>query len=486
MTPTLDPARLSIAEQILVTSGALDDPEHAAVVVEAIATELGFDDAETLMFAWWYWARPQQLPPEWLWLVWIIRAGRGFGKTRSGAEFVREEVNAGRAGYVSLIAPTAAAGRDVMIEGESGILAVHPDTTRPEYEPSKRRLTWPNGAIGIVYTAEEPDRLRGPQSDLIWADEPASWKTGREAWDNAMLGLRLGKRPRAVMTMTPRPLAWLKELEASKTTAVTSGSTYENKANVAPAFLQLILGRFEGTRLGSQEIDAQYLDDVEGAYWRLATIEATRIRQFDLSAPWRSLHAEISAARALLGLGPVAAILDRRRWRVIVGVDPPGETAECGIVVAAGPERGVGGIDHAVVLDDRSLAGPPEEWGPAVVEAVRYWNAEAAYVESNQGGDMCRSTIHAADASIPVHKIRAKESKSRRAEPIATLYSKGWIHHVGHFPKLEDQMTTWVPTESKSPDRLDACVHALRELLSDVKIAPSRVLSPLNSQHRIG
>lgn len=477
MSIDVDPERMSIAEEMVVRAGALDDPGHAAWVIEQIATDLGYDDAGLLMFAWWFWARPQQLPPSWLWRVWIIRAGRGFGKTRSGAEFVRDEVNAGRAGYVSLIAPTSAAGRDVMVEGESGLLAVHPDATRPDYEPSKRRLTWPNGAIGIVYTAEEPDRLRGPQSDLIWADEPASYKTGREAWDNAMLGLRLGKRPRSIMTMTPRPLDWLRELEADPKTAVTTGSTYENKANVAPEFLELILGRFEGTRLGRQEIHADYLEDVEGAYWRLATIEVTRFRRFDLESPWRSLRAEIAATRDQFGLPPAAVLLDRRPWRIIVAVDPPGETAECGIVVAAGPKNGVGGRDHAVVLDDRSLPGPPEVWGPAVVEAYKTWNAEAVFVESNQGGDMVRSTIHAADPNVPVNKIRAKVSKAERAEPIATLYSKGWVHHVGYMPKLEDQMTTWVPAESKSPDRLDAMVHAIRELLRDVQVAPANVAS---------
>lgn len=483
----LDPERMSEAERLFLRDDGspYDDPDEIEWIADNAARSLGFDDVDQLMFAWWFWARPQQMTPLGAWLVWMIRAGRGFGKTRSGAEFVRQEVNEGRAGHVSLIAPTSAAGRDVMVEGESGILAVHPDDTRPNYEPSKRRLTWPNGAVGIIYSAEEPDRLRGPQSDLIWGDEPASWKTGRESWDNAMLGLRLGRRPRALLTMTPRPLDWLKELEATATTVVTRGSTYENRANVAPAFLELIIGRFEGTRLGRQEIDAEYLEDVEGAYWRLAVIEATRFREFNIETPWRSLHDEIQRVRLVLGLPMVPRRLDRRRWRVIVGVDPPGETAECGIVVAAGPERGVGGQDHAVVLADESLAGPPEEWGPAVVAAYRYWNAEAVYVESNQGGDMVRSTIHAADPNVVVRKIRAKDSKSNRAEPIATLYAKGWVHHVGHFPKLEDQMTTWVPTENRSPDRIDAAVHALRELLSDVQIAPAKVSSPARSRRRL-
>lgn len=480
-----DRTRLSEAELAFIDLPPEERPEAIARTLGAMSEV----EADELMYAWWFWSRPQQRPPSWRWLVWIIRAGRGFGKTRTGAEYVREEVNEGRASRVTLIAPTAPDGRDIMVEGESGILAVHPDATRPTYEPSKRKLTWPNGAIGLVRSAEEPDRLRGLNSDLVWGDEPASWKTGSEAWDNAMLGNRSGKNPRAILTMTPRRVPWLRDLEAQETTAVTSGSTYENKNNVAPSFLRLIMGRFEGTRLGRQELHAEYLDDVEGALWMQAVIDATRIMQFDRADPNRSLREWIVAAAAD-GVVDLAALkrlnTDRRPWVTRIAVDPPAETAECGIVVGTAPKGAIAGADHCVILDDMSHAGTPEEWGATVVRAWREHGAEAVYVEANQGGDMVRAVIHAVDPSCPVRKIRATESKSKRAEPVAALYSKGWIHHLGILPKLEDQQTTWVPDESKSPDRLDAAVHCVRSLLRETNLVPTSVASPVGRRGASG
>lgn len=470
------PDTLSKAEQLFVGCRTRRDIERR---IRAFTRDLPATTVEAMPYTWSWWARPQQLPPAGPWSTWMIRAGRGFGKTRTGAEAVRRRVRKGLAGHVTLIAPTAGDARDVMIEGESGLLAVHPPHWRPVYEPSKRRLTWPNGAVGTAFSAEEPDRLRGPQSDLVWADEPASYKTGATAWDNAMLGLRLGSDPRGIITMTPRALDWLKALEARASTVVTRGSTYDNIANLAETFIELVLERYEGTRLGAQELHAEYLEDVEGALWRLAVIEATRIGAWDRADPWGSIRREINAARLRLALPMVTIPADRRPWHVRIGVDPPGETAECGIVVAAAPHNARAGRDHGVVLADMSVAGPPEVWGARVAEAFHLWDAECCVVEANQGGDMCRSTIHAADSNVVVRKIRAKASKLDRAEPVSVQYAKGWWHHVGHLPMLENQLTTWVPTEGKSPDRLDAMVHVCTDLIPPAAVGRGTISSPL-------
>lgn len=480
-TLSRDPRSLSPLERF----AAKWPPERRAEAVAAFHESFDPDYRERVLpFAWRsLWARPNQLLPAVAWLLWIVRAGRGYGKTRTGAEAVREEVEKGRAKRVTIIAPTAGDGRDVMVEGESGLMRVHPEGFLPKYEPSKRRISWPNGAVGTIISAEDPDRLRGPQSDLVWGDEPASWKHGKEAWDNAMLGNRLGNRPRAILTGTPRPVPWLRDLEGRATTVVTTGSTYENLANLAPTFIELILERYEGTRLGQQELHALYLDDVEGALWALSTIEATRIAMWQPESPWASLVVGVTVeARTAQGLGVwTMASGERRKWLTYVGVDPPGETAECGIVVGTAPERGRASHDHAVILDDYSLAGPPEVWGAKVVEAYHKHHADGIVVESNQGGDMCRATIHAVDPNVKVEKVHAKVSKADRAEPVSTLYARGWIHHHGTLAALESQMTTWVPTEDKSPDRLDALVHLVTKLLKPTQIGRASVHSPVQN-----
>lgn len=480
MVPTRDPNNLSPLERF-IASFPVDQREEAIGRFYDAHTAL---ERENLRYAWYrLHARPNQRMPRGDWDIWQVRAGRGFGKTRIGSESVRRRVNRGRARAVALIAPTASDARDVMVEGESGILAVHPADTRPVYKPSNLKLEWPNGAVGFVRSAEEPDRLRGLNIDLIWGDEPASWKTGSAAWDNALLGNRRGT-PKAILTGTPRPLPWLREIERLSRTVVTRGTTFDNAANLADAFIRLVVERYGGTRLGRQELLAEFLDDTEGALWVLATIEAHRIVRFDRARPAESLADALIAQGGVVDLARVATLRkDRRKWRTIIAVDPPGETAECGISVATAPTRGVSGRDHAVILADETVEGRPEEWGAAVVKAWRTWGADAVYVEANQGGDMCRSTIHAVDPDCPVKKIRAKASKKDRAEPVAALYERGWVHHYGHFPKLEDQLTTWVPDESASPDRLDSVVHAIRELLVVTPVAPAKVLSPLG--HRI-
>lgn len=459
--PRLPPDRMSRADRLI----------EAGLWTEFYES-LSDDDAEAILWDWSFWRRPDQTVPPGDWSIWQVRAGRGFGKTRTGAETVRERVETGMSVRIGLIAPTAADGRDVMVEGESGIMAVSPPWNEPKYEPSKRRLTWPNGAVGTVYSAEEPKRLRGPQHDFIWGDEPASWPDGQDVLDNARFGLRIGRDPRMILTGTPQPKPWLIRLWDEPHTLVTTGSLYDNLLNLAPEFVDVIMGRYEGTRLGRQEIWAEVLDDVEGALWAQSMIERTRMDEFDRRHPWTALQEWLALRGAMQPM-------DRRRsWRTIVAVDPPGETAECGIVVGTAPVNGAAGRDHCVILADESISGRPEEWGAAVVGAIRRWDAQGAYVESNQGGDMVRSTVHAVDPNVVVSKITASESKKARAEPVSALYEKGWVHHLGFHPKLEEQMVTWVANESKSPDRLDALVHAVRELIPDRPVGKTRVSNP--------
>jgi phage terminase large subunit-like protein len=274
-------------------------------------------------------------------------------------------------------------------------------------------------------------------------------------------------------------LEWLRKLEAAPTTRLSTGSTYENLGNLAPAFIRLIIERYEGTRLGNQELHALYLDDVEGALWTMAAIEATRVAAFNPIDPWHSLNVELNRIRTRLGLGLQPVERERRPWSVKVGVDPPGETAECGIIVGTAPSKGRAGEHHAVILDDMTVAGPPEVWGAQVVAAYHRHNADAVIVEANQGGDMVRSTIHNVDPTVTVTKIRASASKYDRAEPVSVLYARGWVHHLGFFGPLESQLTTWVPSEDKSPDRLDALVHLVNALLTPMPMRRATVSSPV-------
>jgi phage terminase large subunit-like protein len=400
--------------------------------------------------------------------IWFLKAGRGFGKTKTGAETTREMIESVE--RIALVAPTAADVRDVMVEGESGLLSVFPRSERPIYEPSKRRITFHNGATATLFSAEEPDRLRGPQQGFAWIDEPASMSRGEEALSNLLLGLRLGRSPWALLTGTPKPARWLRALSLRDDTIVTSGSTYDNVANLATGFIDDVLGRYEGTRLGRQELHAEFLDDVEGALWTEVMLDAGRMTTFDPATPWATLNKWLTDKGR-----PV--IMERRPWRIIVAVDPPGETAECGIVVACAPVQGRAGRDHAVVLEDCSIAGRPEEWGAQVARASRRWNAERVVVESNQGGDMVRATIHAVDPTIRVEKITARLSKAARAEPVSALYERGLVHHAGFMPMLESQMVSWVPGEGKSPDRMDALVHAIATLLIANPVVPATVVS---------
>lgn len=390
---------------------------------------------------WLRTARPNQLPPPGDWSTWVVLAGRGWGKSRCGAEFVRAEVQSGRVRLVHLVGPTAADVRDVMIEGNSGLLAVcEAAGFEAHYEPSKRRVTFGNGAIARTFSAEEPQRLRGPQCEFAWGDELAAWRYGPETYLQLQMGLRLGTAPRQVVTTTPRPVPILRELlaqESSGSVVVTRGTTYENRANLADRFFTQIITRYEGTRLGRQEIEGQLLEELEGALWSHALIESTRVRRED--------------AEAL------------RYDRVVVAIDPAvtdkDESSETGIVAMGRTRDG-----HGYVLADRSGRYRPHEWASVAVALYDELKADAVVAEVNQGGDMVGHTIHTVRDNVPFKEVRATRGKVTRAEPVSSLYESGKAHHVGVFAALEDQMCTFTPG-LPSPDRMDALVWAATDLM---------------------
>ena len=428
--PTVDPLASTSSRNLLTIDWLLSLP---VPVREKVIGGLTEAEKAALLYHWERWARPSQLWPEGDWKVWLLLAGRGFGKTRTGAEAVRNRIEAGVWHRVALVAPTAADARDVMVEGESGLLSVCPPWFRPLYEPSKRRLTWPNGAIGTLYSADEPERLRGPQHDGAWCDEPASWRYP-EAWDMLMFGLRLGDDPRVVVTGTPKPIKLIKELLADPSTYPTLGTTYENRRNLAPGFFEKVVKKYEGTRLGRQELLAHILDDNPNALFKRDDIERTRVTQ----------HPELS--------------------RVVVAIDPAVTddegSAETGIVVG-----GVSASGEYYVLDDRTLRSSPRGWATAAITAFHTYRADRVIGERNNGGDMIEALLRTVDPEIPYKSVVATRGKAIRAEPIASLYERGIVHHVGTFPALEDQMVEWDPSlEGPSPDRMDALVWALTEL----------------------
>lgn len=374
------------------------------------------------------------MPPATPWRTWLILAGRGWGKTRTGAEWVCQLAESGKAKRIALVARTTPDVRDVMVMGESGILAISPPWNKPKYERTMRRLIWPSGTIATTYSSEEPDQLRGPQHDAAWTDELATWRY-EEAWSNLRLGLRLGTDPRCVVTTTPRPTKTIKQLVAAPDTVVTRGSTYENRGNMAEAFFDTIIRQYEGTRLGRQELHAEILDDNPNAMWSRATLEESR------------------------------AIKLPALQRVVVAVDPQAgdmdavNGAETGIVAA-----GLGEDGHAYVIDDASLRASPAEWARQVVSVYHKHRADRIIAETNQGGAMVQHTIRTADASVSYKGVHAKRGKHLRAEPVAALYEQHRVHHVGTFAALEDQMCEWTPGD-ESPDRLDALVYAITELM---------------------
>lgn len=412
---------------------------------------LSADELLALEHDWTFWARDDQLPPPGEWRIWLALAGRGWGKTRVGAEWVCEVAAEAPNLRGALIGRTAADVRGTMVEGESGILAVAKPWFRPTWQPSygdAGRLIWPNGSQAIGYSAEQPQSLRGPQNHFGWCDELAAWKRLQATWDMYRFGLRLGRRPRTCITTTPTPAKLIKELVSDKRVAidggrlvrVVRGSTYANAANLADDFLAELRAKYEGTRLGRQELDGEILTDKPGALWTLRTIEETRHE------------------------GDMPDLV-----RTVVAIDPPisskEDADECGIVVA-----GLAGNGHAYVLADLSeRAMSPKQWAEKAAAAYVTFQADRIVAEANQGGEMVKSTLHQVDDRLPVTLVHATKGKYLRAEPVSALYAQARVHHVGAFKALEDQMCDFVPDHDRakhgSPDRLDALVWALTELM---------------------
>jgi predicted phage terminase large subunit-like protein len=379
---------------------------------------------------WEFWARPEQLAPPDPWSIWLIKAGRGWGKTRVGAEWVRNMKDS--VGRIALIGPTAADVRDVMVDGDSGIIPISPPWDKPEYQPSKRRVVWQNGSVAYMYSADEPERLRGPQHGAAWCDEAGSWRYP-DTWDMMMFGLRLGKNPKVAVTTTPRPTPMLKQIQSAPNAVITRGTTYENRANLAASFFDSIITKYEGTRLGRQELEGHDLDDSPGAMWNRDQIDKFRIRK------------ALDMVRIVVAIDPAVTSKD--------------DSDETGIVVVGKDEFG-----HAYVLEDCSIKGTPDEWGRAAIQAMNRHQADRIIAEVNQGGDMVRYVLETIDKNVPVKMVRASRGKVSRAEPVSALYEQGKVHHVGVFHKLEDQMCTWEPG-MPSPDRMDAMVWGMTELM---------------------
>lgn len=405
---------------------------------EEILAGLTDAEAEAILYDWrGFNARSDQVSPPGDWDIWLVLAGRGWGKTRTGAEWVREQVANG-ARRIALVAETQKDLEEVMIEGDSGILSVFPEHERPQYRKKPVQLTWPNGAVALGYNATQPDQLRGPQFDAAWADEMAKWRYARETWDQLQFGMRLGQHPRQIITTTPRPIELLKAIIAGEEgrVAVTKGRTMDNAANLAAPFLEKIRRRYEGTRLGRQELNAEILGDLPGALWSLAQLDNFRI------------------AEQPEGMG-----------RILVSVDPAVTATE------DSDEHGimVGGLlgQEGVLLHDGSLKGSPLDWARRAISLHDTYGADGIVVEVNQGGDMVASTLRSVRSNIKIIEVRATRGKHVRAEPIAALYEQGRIRHVGAFPDLETQMTQMTVHGYEgpgSPDRVDALVWLMTEL----------------------
>lgn len=410
-------------------------------------------EAEAVLYDWSFWARPNQREPagDW-WTTWAIITGRGYGKTRAAAEWVRSRIDTYR--RWAFVARTSADVRDVMIEGESGLLSVFPRSERPEWQPSRRRITFPNGAVGTTFSSKEPDQLRGPHHEAAWSDEVAAW-IYPEAWDMLQLGLQLGPRPRQVATSTPKPLRIIRNLlsREGKDVVVTRGTTYENRDNLAPAFYAEIVSKYEGTTLGRQEIHGELLEDIPGALWKRSLIDDRRAEQMpDLA-------------------------------RIVVAVDAAtthGEDSdETGIAVAG---KGVDGRFY--VLHIRGYRLSPLGWGMKAVELYDVWHADRVVVEDNQGGELVESNIRTIRRDVPIKRIHAKRAKVIRAEPVAALYEQGRVSHVGAFEDAEDQMCRF-PVATELDDQVDALVHAITELMDTGEPAGAAGPPPTTIRDRV-
>lgn len=403
----------------------------------------------SLKYKWDFWARPNQLEPEGDWTTWLILAGRGFGKTRTGAETIRDwacgstPLGKGQCKHIALVAETAPDARDVMVEGPAGLLECHPKDFRPTYFPSKRSVVWPNGAQAILFNAVEPDQLRGPQFDAAWCDELAKWRYAAETWDQLQFGLRLGKKPRQIVTTTPRPIPLIRRLVADSTVHVTKGRTFDNSDNLAAPFLKQVEETYGGTRIGRQELEGEILDDIPGALWNRDCLDRTRLSRADMP----------------------------ELLRIVVAIDPAAtsndSSDETGIV-AVGYAKDDNGMQHAYVLEDHSMKGTPDEWAKAAIALYHELDADRIIVEVNNGGEMVEAVIRSVDRNVPITPVRASRGKRVRAEPVAALYEQGKIHHIGRLDVLEDQMCLFDGETGrsigKSPDRVDALVWGVTAL----------------------
>lgn len=397
-----------------------------------------------LLHEWPLHARQEQLPPKGDWRIWLVMAGRGFGKTRAGAEWVRSIAEQDGSARIALVAASQHEARSIMVEGDSGLLSIAPYWDRPEWFPALRKLVWKSGAQAMLYGAADPETLRGPQFTHGWADEVAKWPLAQAAWDNLMMGLRLGSAPRVMVTTTPRPVALLRQLAKHPLTVITRGATQDNRANLPPSFIAAMEADYAGTALGRQELNGELIEEMEGALWTRALIERCRVQ--------RTTSQE-----------------DRPKIeRLVVAVDPPAGTQgdACGIVVVACAADGL-----AYVLADASVThSSPEGWARAVADAATQWGADRVVAEANNGGAMVESVLRAAQADLPVRLVHASRGKVARAEPVAALYEAGRVRHVGSFPELEDEMCGLMLGggyigPGRSPDRADALVWGLTELM---------------------
>lgn len=431
-------------------------PEASKEQIATLMERVSKKEISQWPYDWRVWGRPSQQPPEGDWRVWLVMAGRGFGKTRLGAEWIRSVAERDPSARIALVAASLHEARSVMVEGESGLLSIGAPWRRPVFESSVRRLVWPNGAQAFLYSAAEPDSLRGPQHSHAWCDEIAKWESGSlhgganramAAWDNLLMGLRLGNDPKLVATTTPRTVPLLARIigDEGNGAVVTRGSTFDNARNLPASFIEAMRKSFGDTTLGRQELLGELIGDLAGALWSRSLIESVREQT------------------------PPPCM------RVVIGVDPPASAHgdACGIVVC-----GIGEDRVARVLADCSVhQASPEQWARAVAIAATTWSADRVVAEANQGGEMVGAVLRAAEASLPLRLVHASRGKTARAEPVAALYEAGRVRHAGLFPQLEDELCGLMPGgeyqgPGRSPDRADACVWALTELMLGQQAEP--------------
>ncbi|MDD9923857.1 MAG: terminase family protein [Boseongicola sp.] len=446
--------RRSTLQECDVTSGAALIASESPAKQRQFLNSLNPEELRALPYLFDFWALPHQIPPKGNWRTWVVLGGRGAGKTRAGAEWIRSEVEGpgpndkGRSKMVALVGETYDQARDVMVEGDSGVLACSPPDRRPEWIASRRELKWPNGAKAKVYSATDFEGLRGPQFDAAWLDELAKWPKGSDSLDQVQFALRMGENPRQVVTTTPRDVPILKRILALSSTVTTQAATRDNRANLASSFLEEVEATYGGTRLGRQELEGVLTEEIEGALWTpqiLRGVTTTEVGALD---------------------------------RVVVAVDPPvtGTTRsdECGIVVAGIKSQGPPKDWQAFVLEDASIAGAtPLEWAERAVEVFHRFKAARLVAEVNQGGDLVEAMLRQVDPTVSYKSVRAVAGKVSRAEPVAALYEQGRVKHVRGLVDLEEQMRLMTFTGyegSGSPDRVDALVWALTELM----IEPAR------------